>query len=90
MAGRLKSIDVVATATVATGPHELVGYSALGVAADGTIVLRDGGGSGVVKHTIRAPSTSTSDVMFPDGKTIKFETDVHATVTTCAAGLLFG
>jgi hypothetical protein len=52
----------------------------------GTVVFRDGGGSGTTKLTLN--NTGTTHILIPaDG--VLFSTDVHATITSLTAITVF-
>ncbi len=91
MAGHLRADPVSATALIVTGPAELTGWHGIGLAATGTIVLRDSlDASGPIKQTLYFTNTSPTELSLADAKVIRFEIGVHATVTTSIAELHFG
>lgn len=55
-------------------------------AGAGSVVLKDGGGSGDTKITINTLASSTApDYVLMPGEGLLFQTNVHATVTTVAS-----
>lgn len=78
------SANVTSTGTLVATPATVVGIHYRGTATGGSIVLKDGGGSGTTKltlHTGAAAATSTGFEIGGGG--IPFATDVHATLTDC-------
>lgn len=76
------SANVTSTGTlVAAGPVYVVGIYISNGATAGSVVLKDGGGSGTTKLTIQTPASATTSEFIDLKAGILFATDVHATVT---------
>lgn len=76
------SANVTSTGTlIAAGPATVVGLHYCGGASAGSIVLKDGGGSGTTKLTIQTPASAAAGVYIDLKGGILFGTDVHATLT---------
>lgn len=80
--GHVKSVAATATATLVSGPCELRGLYVRSAGTAGTIVLKDGGASGTTKLTINTPAAVGGIYIPVPGAGIKFDTDLHATLTT--------
>lgn len=80
MATEAKS--VTSTGTVHAGPGRVLGVQFRAGATAGSVVLKDGGGSGTTKLTIYTPASATFAGFVPIGADgIRFVTDIHATLT---------
>ena len=59
-------------------------------ATGGTVVLKDGGGSGTTRFSFTAPAAAgCQHILFP-GEGIKFNTDVHATLSSATIVVFYG
>lgn len=80
MATQAKS--VTSTGTVNAGPGRVHGVQFRAGAAAGSVILKDGGGSGTTKLTIYAPASAAFAGFVPiGGGGIPFNTDIHATLS---------
>ena len=77
----VKAARVGATGTAVNHRTRVKGYSIAHTASAGSIVLRDGGGSGATLLNIDTPAVAGSMYLEIPGEGILFETDVHATLT---------
>lgn len=81
--------------TSSTGyKYKVKGVWVMGGATNGTVVLKDGGSSGVAKLTLNVPGITTSGTTFGGyckipGDGIIFNTDVYGTLTTAAGCTVF-
>lgn len=78
----VSSASVTATGTAVATPAKVLGVYWRAAGTAGTIVLRDGGGSGTVKMTINTPAAVSAGFVPIAGGGMQFGTDVHATLTT--------
>jgi uncharacterized metal-binding protein len=72
------------------GRTRIKGVYLVCAAGAGSLVIRDGGGSGAVVATINTPASATATVyfLFP-GEGLLCETNVHGTVTNVASSTIF-
>lgn len=80
--------SATSTATLVASGCTLLSIHWVGGASAGTIVLKDGGGSGTTKVTVNTPASAASSGLIPLADGISFGTDVHATITNAAAVLV--
>lgn len=74
--------SVTSTGTVNAGPGRVLGVQFRAGATAGSVVLKDGGGSGTAMLTIYTPASAAFAGFVPiGGGGIQFETDIHATLT---------
>lgn len=76
------SASVTATGTLVNAPCRVLGVYWRAAATAGTIVLKDGGGSGVTRMTINTPAAASAGFIPVANGGMRFGTDVHATLTT--------
>lgn len=77
----VKAAKVTSTGTVVSGPAKVLHVHAADGGTAGSILLKDGGGSGDTLLPIDTPgSTASIEVPVPGGG-IAFGTDVHATLS---------
>ena len=86
--GDVRSNVATATNTVVEGPARIrsIYYSAN--ASAGSIVFRDGGGSGATVISIATPASGYGNIMLP-GDGVLCSTNVHATLTNIASITVF-
>jgi len=83
----IKSVYLGSTGTLVSYRTRIRSLVVVSGAAAGSIILRDGGASGVIEFQMdiaasAAGTGSTNSVYIPDDG-ILFETDVHATLSGC-------
>lgn len=80
--------SLAATGTAYSGRTRLRGLT-ISFATGGTVVIRDGGASGVTMYSYTAPATAgTLHIILP-GEGILFQTDMHATLSSATAILYY-
>ncbi len=85
----VKSVEVTATDT-AYATSTRVKAVTISYSEGGTVVLKDGGSGGVTRFSFTAPAVKGSEhILFP-GEGIKFNTNVHATLTTATIVVFYG
>jgi hypothetical protein len=77
------SANVTSTGTVLATPGTALSIHYRAVATAGTVVLKDGGGSGTTKLTFHTGAAAGSGSFVIPGGGIQFDTDIHATLTQC-------
>lgn len=80
--------SVTSTGTLVAAGCTLLGIHWVGGAVAGSVVLKDGGGSGTAKVTVNTPASAAAAGWIDLADGIPFGTDVHATVTNAAAVLI--
>ena len=82
MAFGIKSAEVSATGTLVADPCTVLGVYVAPGATAGSVILKDGGGSGTTLMTIDSPASSSgaANIAIPPPGMI-FETDCHATIS---------
>lgn len=56
----------------------------------GSVILRDGGASGVTRLQIDTPASATISNAILPGEGILFDTDVHGTLSNCTVTVVYG
>ncbi len=85
----VNAVQVAATASAYAGPTRVKAVT-VSYASGGTVVLKDGGASGVTQFSFTAPAAAGSEhILFP-GEGIKFDTDVYATLTGTTIVVFYG
>jgi len=85
----VKAAQVTSTNTAYAGPTRVKAIT-VSYASGGTVVLKDGGASGTTRFSFTAPAAAGAvPILFP-GEGIKFDTDVHATLSSATIVVLYG
>lgn len=85
----VKSAQVTSTNTVYAAPARLKGL-VVSFATGGTVVLKDGGSSGTTRFSYTAPAAAgTVNIVIP-GEGIRFNTDIHATLSSATITAFYG
>lgn len=85
----VKAVQVTSTNTAYAAPTRVKGIT-ISFASGGTVVLKDGGASGTTRYSFTAPAAAGSiHALFP-GQGIKFDTDVHATLSSATIVVYYG
>ena len=85
----VKAVQVTSTNTAYADATRVKAVT-VSYASGGTVVLKDGGGSGTTRFSFTAPATAGSEhILFP-GEGIKFNTDVHATLSSATIVVFYG
>lgn len=85
----VKSVERTTTGTAYAAPARLKGL-VISFATGGTVVVRDGGGSGAVVFQFTAPATAgVVPVMIP-GEGILCSRDIHVTLSSATATVFYG
>ena len=85
----VKSVEVTSTNTAYAASTRVKSVT-ISYGSGGTVVLRDGGASGVTLFSFTAPaSVNSQHILFP-GEGIKFNTNVHATLTSATIVVCYG
>ena len=87
----VKSAYLAATGTaVASSRTRVKSVIIACTATAGSVVLRDGGASGVTLLQIDTPAAAAIQNVLIPGEGILFGTDVHGTLTSCTATIVYG
>ena len=85
----VKAAQVTSTNTAYAGPTRVKAVT-VSYASAGTVVLKDDGASGTTRFSFTAPAAAGSEhILFP-GEGIKFNTDVHATLSSATIVVFYG
>lgn len=78
----VSTANVTSTGTLVATPCVALGVYIVGGATAGSVILKDGGGSGTVKATFQVPAAAEwgGFIPFPGGG-LQFNTDAHATIS---------
>jgi len=89
MSTDVRSVTLTADGTVYAGRQRIRHITYLATATGGSIVLKDGGSSGVTKLNVATPAVADAyDIVIP-GEGILFETDVYLDLTNVASVTFF-
>jgi len=87
----VKSAYLAATGTaVASSRTRVKSVIIAATATAGSVILRDGGASGVTRLQIDTPAAAGMINAILPGEGILFNTDVHGTLTNCTATVVYG
>ena len=85
----VKSVQITSTNTVYAAPTRVKAVTVT-FASAGTVVLKDGGSGGTTKFSFTAPTTNgVTHIIIPD-QGIRFDTDVHATLSSATIMVFYG
>jgi hypothetical protein len=85
----VKAAQVTSTNTAYAAPTRVKGVT-ISYASGGTVVLKDGGSGGTTRYSFTAPAVAgVVNVLLP-GEGIKFDTDVHATLSSATVVVYYG
>lgn len=85
----VKSVQVTSTNTAYAATTRVKAVT-VSYASGGTVVLKDGGSGGTTRFSFTAPAVAGSEhILFP-GEGIKFDTDVHATLSSATIVVFYG
>jgi hypothetical protein len=85
----VRSVTLTADGTVYAGRQRIRHVTYLATATAGSIVLKDGGSSGVTKLDVATPALADAyDIVIP-GEGILFETDVYLDLTNVSSVTFF-
>ena len=85
----VKAAQVTSTNTAYAGPTRVKAVT-VSYATGGTVVLKDGGSGGDTQFSFTAPAAAGSEhILFP-GEGIKFDIDVHATLSSATIVVFYG
>jgi len=85
----VKSAQLTSTNTAYAAPARVKAVT-ISYASGGTVVLKDGGASGITRLSFTAPATNGTEHMLIPGEGIKFDTDVHATLSSATIVVFYG
>ena len=89
MSTDVNSVTLTADGTVYAGRQRIRHITYLATATAGSVVLKDGGSSGVVKLDVATPAIADAyDIVIP-GDGILFDTDVYLDLTNVASVTFF-
>jgi len=85
----VQAAQVTSTNTAYAGSTRVKAVT-VSYASVGTVVLKDGGSGGTTRFSFTAPATAGSEhILFP-GEGIKFNADVHATLSSATIVVFYG
>lgn len=85
----VKAVQVTSTNTAYAGSARVKSVT-ISYASGGTVVLKDGGSSGITRFSFTAPATNGTEHVLVPGEGIKFDTDVHATLSSATITVCYG
>ncbi len=85
----VKSTQITSTNTAYGAPTRVKAVTVT-FASAGTVVLKDGGSGGTTKFSFTAPTTAGGTHIIVPGEGIKFDTDVHATLSNTTIMVFYG
>jgi len=85
----VKAAQVSSTNTAVAFGTRVKGIT-VSFATGGTVVLKDGGTSGTIRFSYTAPATAGSVNILIPGEGIRFDTDVHATLSSATIVVYYG
>lgn len=85
----VKAAQVTTTNPVFGAPTRVKGIT-ISYASGGTVVLKDGGASGVTRYSFTAPAVAGVVHVIVPGEGIRFDTDVHATLSSATVVVYYG
>lgn len=85
----VKAIQVTSTNTAYAAPTRVKAVT-ISFASGGTVVLKDGGSSGTTRYSFTAPAAAGSVHVIVPGEGIRFDTDVHATLSSATIVVFYG
>lgn len=85
----VKSAQVTSTNTAYADTTRVKAIT-ISYASGGTVVLKDGGASGTTRFSFTAPAAAGSQHILVPGEGIKFNTDVHATLSSATIVVFYG
>jgi hypothetical protein len=86
----IQTAVVAATGTAYAGRTRVRGLLVIPGASAGSVVLRDGGSSGVTKFSIATSANGEPFSVVIPANGVLFNTDVHATVSNAAVTVMYG
>lgn len=86
----VKSAYLSATGTAVNARVRVKSLVIASTATAGSVVLRDGGASGVVLLQVDTPAAALMMNVLLPGEGILFSTSVHGTLTNCTATVVYG
>ena len=85
----VKSAQVTSTNTAYADTTRVKAVT-ISYASGGTVVVIDGGASGTTRFSFTAPAAAGSQHILVPGEGIKFNTDVHATLSSATIVVFYG
>jgi hypothetical protein len=85
----VKAVQVTSTNTAYADTTRVKAVT-VSYATGGTVVLKDGGSSGTTRFSFTAPAAAGSQHILIPGEGIKFNTDVHATLSSATITMFYG
>lgn len=85
----VKAVQVTSTNTAYAAPTRVKAVT-ISFASGGTVVLKDGGSSGTTRYSFTAPAAAGSVHVIVPGEGIRFDTDVHATLSSATIVVYYG
>ena len=85
----VKAVQLTSTDTAYAGPTRVKSVT-ISYASGGTVVLKDGGSSGITKFSFTAPATNGTEHVLLPGEGIKFDTSVYATLSSATIMVCYG
>lgn len=86
----VKSAYLAATGTAVSARVRVKSVVITSTAVAGSVILRDGGATGVTLLQVDTPAAAGIQNVLIPGEGILFGTDVHGTLTSCTATVVYG
>ena len=83
------SATAVADGTMVAGPARIKGVLLTTTTSAGSVVLKDGGASGVTRMTLNTPAVAEMFNALLPGEGVRFNTDVYVDVTNVSSVTVF-
>lgn len=85
----VKAVQVTSTNSAYGAPTRVKGIT-ISFASGGTVVLKDGGSGGTTLYSFTAPAAAGAVNVLLPGEGIKFDTNVHATLSSATVVIYYG
>lgn len=85
----MRSARRTSTGTLVADPCYLVGIHFVSTVPAGTLEFKDGGGSGTSRLIVDTPAVAEGDTVFIPEPGLRFDTDLHVTLTNVGAVTVF-
>lgn len=85
----VSAAQLTSTGDIVAGPVRIKGIM-ISYASGGTVVLKDGGSSGVTKFSFTAPAAAGSTALNFAGEGIRCQTSLHGTLSNATITVIYG
>ena len=85
----VKAAQVTSSDTAYAGPTRVKSVT-ISYASGGTVILKDGGSSGITRFSFTAPATNGTEHVLLPGEGIKFDASVYAALSSATIVVCYG